>query len=79
MRNMYDWDCGLDFADNQDYHHWCVDAHLDHTGNVSRAAEEPYAFEFCVFSVRRHHALKESKMVLVGRLYCNVDQVKYRI
>jgi hypothetical protein len=39
--NMYDWGCGLDFADNQDYHHQCVEAHLGHIGNVLRAAEEP--------------------------------------
>jgi hypothetical protein len=39
--NMYDWDCGLDFAGNQGYHRQCVEAHLGRTGNVSRAAEEP--------------------------------------
>jgi len=31
---MYDWSCGLDFADNQDYHHRCAEARLDDTGTA---------------------------------------------
>jgi hypothetical protein len=28
------------FADNQDYHRRCVEARLDHTGNVSRELKD---------------------------------------
>jgi len=62
---MYDRDCGLDFADTQDYR---VEARLDDTGNLSRLTEAPRrscSNVFSELSSRTHW----QRMALVGRLY----------
>ena len=64
---MYDRDCGLDFADNQDYQRWYIEV-VEMTRETFREQLKNLDVRVLLFSVHLQRVLKESKMALVGRL-----------